>query len=410
MFNMAHMGLRLGGRANGVSLLHGAVSREMFADLWPGFDPNEVPISSVTNGVHGASWMSREIMEIAEREVGIDVMELGGEWTGLEPGQRRRALERSPGAARAPGRRDPPPDQGVGPAARDERGRTRLDVVGVRPGRAHDRIRPPRPVLQAADADAARPGPAAGAAAASRAPDPDRDRRQEPPGRRPRQAADRADGEVRRRPGAAAPHHVPARLRHRDGPLPLLGRRRLAEQPAAPARGVRHVRHEGRAQRRAQPVDPRRLVGRVVRRRERVGDSVRRCRRRCRSPRRSRGERALRPDHAIRSRRGSTTATCRASRAVGADGAAHAHRARPEGDGHPHGARLRREPVRARRGGRPQARGRRLRRRARHWPAGATRSSMRGRGSRSCTSSHTSTATRSSVACCTCGPRSTSTT
>ncbi len=82
-FNMAHMGLRLGGRANGVSLLHGEVSREMFADLWPGFDPNEVPISSVTNGVHGSSWMSSEIMEMVEREVGIDVMELGGEWTGL---------------------------------------------------------------------------------------------------------------------------------------------------------------------------------------------------------------------------------------------------------------------------------------------------------------------------------------
>jgi glycogen phosphorylase len=83
VFNMAHMGLRLGGRANGVSLLHGAVSREMFADLWPGFDPNEVPISSITNGVHGPSWMSREIYEIAEREVGIDVMEVGGDWSGL---------------------------------------------------------------------------------------------------------------------------------------------------------------------------------------------------------------------------------------------------------------------------------------------------------------------------------------
>jgi starch phosphorylase len=84
MFNMAHMGLRLGGRANGVSLLHGAVSREMFAELWPGFDANEVPITSVTNGVHGASWMSREILEIAEREVGIDVMENGGDWNGLD--------------------------------------------------------------------------------------------------------------------------------------------------------------------------------------------------------------------------------------------------------------------------------------------------------------------------------------
>ena len=38
-FNMAHMGLRLAQRANGVSLLHGVVSRGMFNELWPGFDP-----------------------------------------------------------------------------------------------------------------------------------------------------------------------------------------------------------------------------------------------------------------------------------------------------------------------------------------------------------------------------------
>ena len=37
-FNMAHMGLRLAQRANGVSLLHGQVSRHMFNELWPGFD------------------------------------------------------------------------------------------------------------------------------------------------------------------------------------------------------------------------------------------------------------------------------------------------------------------------------------------------------------------------------------
>ena len=52
LFNMAVMGLRLAQRANGVSLLHGQVSREMFSGLWPGFDPEEVPITSVTNGVH----------------------------------------------------------------------------------------------------------------------------------------------------------------------------------------------------------------------------------------------------------------------------------------------------------------------------------------------------------------------
>jgi starch phosphorylase len=61
MFNMAHMGLRLAQRANGVSKLHGAVSREMFGALWQGFDPSEVPIGSVTNGVHGPTWQAREV-------------------------------------------------------------------------------------------------------------------------------------------------------------------------------------------------------------------------------------------------------------------------------------------------------------------------------------------------------------
>ncbi|QFU87036.1 alpha-glucan family phosphorylase [Amycolatopsis sp. YIM 10] len=61
MFNMAHMGLRLAQRSNGVSALHGRVSRRMFARLWPGFDEREVPISSVTNGVHGPTWVAREL-------------------------------------------------------------------------------------------------------------------------------------------------------------------------------------------------------------------------------------------------------------------------------------------------------------------------------------------------------------
>ncbi|HEY3610506.1 MAG TPA: alpha-glucan family phosphorylase, partial [Pseudonocardiaceae bacterium] len=51
-------------RANGVSALHGAVTRRMFARLWPGFDTAEVPVGSVTNGVHGPTWTAREIDEL----------------------------------------------------------------------------------------------------------------------------------------------------------------------------------------------------------------------------------------------------------------------------------------------------------------------------------------------------------
>jgi glycogen phosphorylase len=61
LFNMAVMGLRLAQRANGVSRLHGTVSRGMFAGLWPDFDRTEVPITSVTNGVHGPTWVADEM-------------------------------------------------------------------------------------------------------------------------------------------------------------------------------------------------------------------------------------------------------------------------------------------------------------------------------------------------------------
>lgn len=64
VFNMAVMGLRLGQRSNGVSLLHGEVSREMFSGVWEGFDADEVPIGSVTNGVHAATWVAREMQEL----------------------------------------------------------------------------------------------------------------------------------------------------------------------------------------------------------------------------------------------------------------------------------------------------------------------------------------------------------
>jgi glycogen phosphorylase len=64
LFNMAVMGLRLGQRANGVSSLHGEVSRGMFGGLWPGFDAGEHPIISITNGVHAPTWVAREMSEL----------------------------------------------------------------------------------------------------------------------------------------------------------------------------------------------------------------------------------------------------------------------------------------------------------------------------------------------------------
>jgi starch phosphorylase len=68
-FNMAVMGLRLAGLSNGVSKLHGEVSRDMFRALWPGIDKEDVPIQSVTNGVHARTWVSPEMNELLTRHV-----------------------------------------------------------------------------------------------------------------------------------------------------------------------------------------------------------------------------------------------------------------------------------------------------------------------------------------------------
>ncbi|MFJ8432492.1 alpha-glucan family phosphorylase [Kitasatospora sp. NPDC094019] len=90
LFNMAAMGLRLAQRANGVSTLHGEVSRSMFNGLWPGFEAADVPITSVTNGVHAATWIDPAVVRLGAAEIGADRAEEAmttGEtkrWTGLE--------------------------------------------------------------------------------------------------------------------------------------------------------------------------------------------------------------------------------------------------------------------------------------------------------------------------------------
>ena len=71
-FNMAHMGLRLAQRSNGVSQLHGRVSRAMFDELWPGFDAAEVPIGSITNGVHGRTWAAPEWVQLGKELAGSE--------------------------------------------------------------------------------------------------------------------------------------------------------------------------------------------------------------------------------------------------------------------------------------------------------------------------------------------------
>lgn len=83
-FNMAHMGLRLAQRANGVSSLHGRVSRSMFNELWPGFDANEVPIGSITNGVHARTWAAPQWLQLGRELAGSDSFSDPGVWLRLK--------------------------------------------------------------------------------------------------------------------------------------------------------------------------------------------------------------------------------------------------------------------------------------------------------------------------------------
>ena len=63
-FNMGIFALKVAGKKNGVSKVHGAVSRELFGDVWPEIASNESPITYVTNGIHTCSWLAPSLKEL----------------------------------------------------------------------------------------------------------------------------------------------------------------------------------------------------------------------------------------------------------------------------------------------------------------------------------------------------------
>ena len=63
-FNMGILALKVAGKKNGVSKLHGAVSRELFGEIWPEIASNESPITHVTNGVHTCTWLAPSLKEL----------------------------------------------------------------------------------------------------------------------------------------------------------------------------------------------------------------------------------------------------------------------------------------------------------------------------------------------------------
>ena len=65
-FGMTVAALKSSAFCNGVSKLHGRVSREMWHNIWPGLPAEEVPIRAITNGVHAQSWIAHDMKELYE--------------------------------------------------------------------------------------------------------------------------------------------------------------------------------------------------------------------------------------------------------------------------------------------------------------------------------------------------------
>ena len=89
-FNMAFLAARISSAANGVSRLHGIVTRKMVKAMWPGYSLEEIPVDSVTNGVHLRSWVSVEMTALLNRYVGHRWAE--------EPCRQRRLESHRPGS------------------------------------------------------------------------------------------------------------------------------------------------------------------------------------------------------------------------------------------------------------------------------------------------------------------------
>ena len=295
-FGMTPLALRTSGFANGVAALHGDTSRRMWQGLWPSLPLDEVPITSVTNGIHAPSWLSREMHELLERYIGPALREHPE-----DPAVWDRA-ERIP----------------AGELWRvHELRREHLVLFARERLRAQLGRQGSRRVASRAAGDALRPDAlticfARRFATYKRASllfrDPDRLARLLDDERRPVQIiiagkAHPLDVPGKERPALrgsgvpaaapARPDRVPRGLRHARGALPGAGRRRVAQRAAPAARGLGHQRHEGRGQRRPQPVGARRLVGGGLHARHRLGGRQRRAVRGPGGERRRRGRGAL---------------------------------------------------------------------------------------------------------------------
>jgi phosphorylase/glycogen(starch) synthase len=72
-YEMTALALKNTTRRNGVSRLHGTISRKMWSDIWSSFIPEEIPIGHITNGVHAATWITSEIKALIARHCSLDL-------------------------------------------------------------------------------------------------------------------------------------------------------------------------------------------------------------------------------------------------------------------------------------------------------------------------------------------------
>jgi starch phosphorylase len=70
LFNMTALALRTAGAVNGVSRLHGETTKRMWSPIWPGTDYEQLPVRSLTNGVHVPTWLSAEMKRVLETHLG----------------------------------------------------------------------------------------------------------------------------------------------------------------------------------------------------------------------------------------------------------------------------------------------------------------------------------------------------
>ena len=214
---MTVLALRMASYSNGVSKLHGEVSRKMWQSSGRRCREDEVPISHVTNGVHVRSWISHDMNQLYDRYLGPAVAGGAGRsglWQRTEsiPAEElwrtherrrerlvafaRRRLRDATGAPRRAARRD-----------RSRRG-------SARSRRADHRLRPPLRHLQTRHPAAAGPGAARAHPEQPRTPRPVHLRRQGPPARRRRQRPDPPDPGACPPEGIPPPRGLPGGLRH----------------------------------------------------------------------------------------------------------------------------------------------------------------------------------------------------